>query len=110
MGTAADTFAAASIIRTATPDVITLDLEMSRMDGIIFLQKIMSQHPIPVVICSSLAEQRSEKARQILESGAAEIIQKPRLGTKQFREESRIRIGDAVKVTLPIPCKPLLTH
>ena len=57
----------------------------------------MTQHPIPVVICSSLAEQGSDTAFKALEYGAVEIITKPKLGTRQFLEESRIRICDAVK-------------
>ncbi|GAM08803.1 chemotaxis response regulator protein-glutamate methylesterase 3 [Geobacter sp. OR-1] len=97
MATASDPFVAADRIKDAVPDVITLDVEMPRMDGITFLQKIMSQHPIPVVMCSSLTEQGSETALKALEYGAVEIITKPRLGTKQFLEESRIRICDAVK-------------
>jgi two-component system chemotaxis response regulator CheB len=70
---------------------------MPRMDGLTFLEKIMTQHPIPVVICSSLAENKSETALKALEHGAVEIIQKPRLGMKQFLEESKVRICDAVK-------------
>jgi two-component system chemotaxis response regulator CheB len=97
MAAAADPFLAAQKIREEIPDVITLDVEMPRMDGITFLHKIMSQHPIPVVICSSLAESGSDTALKALEYGAVEIIQKPRLGTKQFLEESRIGICDAVK-------------
>ena len=77
--------------------MITLDVEMPRMDGITFLEKLMAQHPIPVVICSSLTERGSETTLKALEYGAVEIIQKPRLGTKQFLEESRVRICDAVK-------------
>ena len=79
------------------PDVITLDIEMPRMDGLTFLQKLMSQHPIPVVMCSSLAEGGSESALKAMEYGAVDIITKPRMGTKQFIEESRIMICDAVK-------------
>ncbi len=97
MATAADPFIAAERIKDEVPDVITLDVEMPRMDGITFLQKIMSQHPIPVVMCSSLTEKGSETALKALEYGAVEIIQKPRMGTKQFLEESRIRVCDAVK-------------
>ena len=55
IGTASDPFVAADRIAEQVPDVITLDIEMPRMDGLTFLKKIMSQHPIPVVICSSLA-------------------------------------------------------
>jgi two-component system chemotaxis response regulator CheB len=97
MAVAADPFIAAERIRHEIPQVITLDVEMPRMDGLTFLQKIMSQHPIPVVICSALAEERSETVLKALEYGAVEIIQKPRVGTKRFLEESRVRICDAVK-------------
>ncbi len=97
MGMAADPFIAAEKMLKEVPDVITLDVEMPKMDGITFLQKIMSQHPIPVIICSSLAEAGSDTAFKALEYGAVDIIQKPRLGTKQFLEESKIRICDAVR-------------
>ena len=97
MATASDPFVAAEKIREEVPDVITLDIEMPRMDGITFLQKLMVQHPIPVVICSSLTEKGSETTLKALEYGAVEIIQKPKLGTKQFLEESRVHICDAVK-------------
>ena len=97
MATASDPYIAAEKIRHEVPDVITLDVEMPRMDGITFLHKLMSQHPIPVVICSSLSEAGSETALKALEYGAIEIIQKPRIGTKQFLEESKVRICDAVK-------------
>ena len=97
MATASDPFMAADKIRRAVPDVITLDVEMPRMDGITFLEKIMSQHPIPVVMCSSLTEKGSLTTLKALEYGAVEIIQKPKLGTKQFIEESRTLICDAIK-------------
>lgn len=97
MATASDPFIAAERLREEIPDVITLDVEMPRMDGITFLHKIMSQHPIPVVMCSSLTDAGSETALKALEYGAVEIIQKPRLGTKQFLEESRINICDTIK-------------
>jgi two-component system, chemotaxis family, protein-glutamate methylesterase/glutaminase len=97
MGTASDPYIAAHRMKEEVPDVVTLDVEMPRMDGITFLQKIMSQHPIPVVICSSLAIERSETTLKALEYGAVDIIQKPTLGTKEFLMESRIRICDSVK-------------
>lgn len=97
IGSAADPYIAANMMREDAPDVILLDVEMPRMDGITFLQKIMSQHPIPVVICSSLAAERSETTLNALEYGALEIIQKPSLGTKKFLMESKIRICDSVK-------------
>jgi two-component system chemotaxis response regulator CheB len=97
IATASDPFVAAERLKQQIPDVITLDVEMPRMDGLTFLQKIMSQHPIPVVMCSSLVENGSETLLKALEYGAVEIIQKPSLGTKQFLEESKVRICDAVK-------------
>ena len=97
MGTAGDPFIAAERLRKEVPDVITLDVEMPRMDGLTFLKKLMSQRPIPVVMCSSLVEEGAETTLRALEYGAVEIIQKPRMGAKQFIEESRIRICDVVK-------------
>ncbi|MEO5376984.1 MAG: chemotaxis response regulator protein-glutamate methylesterase [Magnetococcus sp. DMHC-6] len=97
IGHAQDPFVAAQKIQSMVPDVITLDVEMPRMDGITFLQKIMSQHPIPVVMCSTLTGAGTETALKAMEYGAVEIITKPKLGTKQFLEESRIRICDVVK-------------
>ncbi|NJB66602.1 two-component system chemotaxis response regulator CheB [Desulfobaculum xiamenense] len=97
IGSAADPFAAAKKMMESVPDVITLDIEMPRMDGLTFLRKIMSQHPVPVVVCSSLATNGSETVMRCMEYGAVEIIEKPRVGTRQFLEESRIRITDAVR-------------
>jgi two-component system chemotaxis response regulator CheB len=97
MGTAPDPFIAANKIKREIPDVITLDVEMPRMDGITFLQKIMSQHPIPVVICSALTDEGSEATLKALEYGAVDIIQKPKQLAKQFLEEYSVRICDTVK-------------
>jgi len=97
LGVAADPFVAARRIRDELPDVITLDVEMPRMDGITFLRKLMAQHPIPVVMCSSLIEAGSETLMQALEAGAVDVILKPKIGVAEHLEESRIRICDAVK-------------
>ncbi len=97
MGTAADPYIAAKKIMKEKPDVITLDVEMPRMDGITFLKKIMSQHPMPVVIISSLTEKGTRTAIKALEYGATEIITKPKMDSKQFIHEAKIRICDAVK-------------
>jgi len=97
IATANDPFMAVQRIAHEVPDVITLDVEMPRMDGITFLEKIMEQEPIPVVICSTLTENGSDTALAALEKGAVEIITKPKLGTRVFLEESRIRICDVVK-------------
>jgi two-component system chemotaxis response regulator CheB len=97
IATAGDPFVAADRIAEQVPDVITLDIEMPRMDGLTFLRKLMSQHPIPVVICSSLAEEGTQSTFKALEYGAVDIVTKPRLGTKQFLEDSRIILCNAVK-------------
>jgi two-component system chemotaxis response regulator CheB len=97
MGTAADPFIAAKKIRNEVPDVITLDIEMPRMDGLTFLKKIMTQHPIPVVVISSLTQKGTETALKALEYGAVEIITKPQMHTKEFFEESKIKLCDVIK-------------
>ena len=97
MATAGDPFQAAEKIRSQAPDVITLDVEMPRMDGLTFLKKIMSQHPIPVIICSSLTTEGSDTILKAIQYGAVEIITKPKMGTRTFLEESRITICDAIK-------------
>lgn len=94
---ARDPLIAIEKLKTITPDVITLDIEMPRMDGLTFLRKIMSTTPIPVIMCSSQAEEQSQNALNALEAGAVDIIRKPKLGTKQFIEESKILITDAVR-------------
>jgi two-component system chemotaxis response regulator CheB len=97
IGAAHDPYMAAQKIAQEVPDVITLDVEMPRMDGITFLRKLMSQHPIPVVICSSLAQSGSETVMRALEAGAVDIITKPAIGVREFFEEERLRLIDAVK-------------
>ncbi|MFA8344002.1 MAG: chemotaxis response regulator protein-glutamate methylesterase [Rhodothermaceae bacterium] len=97
ISTASDPYAAASKIANEVPDVITLDVEMPKMDGLTFLKKIMSQKPIPVVICSSLTERGSDTAMRALEYGAVDIITKPKLGQKQYFEESKVNICDIIK-------------
>jgi two-component system chemotaxis response regulator CheB len=97
IATAGDPFVAADRIAEQVPDVITLDIEMPRMDGLTFLKKLMAQHPIPVVICSSLAEEGAQSTLQALDYGAVDIITKPRLGTRQFLEESQAELCAVVK-------------
>lgn len=97
VGAASDPFIAARHLQDIVPDVITLDVEMPRMDGITFLRKLMTQHPIPVVVCSSLVSDNSETMIRALEAGAVEIICKPEIGTSQFLQDSHERIRMAVK-------------
>ena len=107
IATAGDPYAAAKIIQNEVPDVITLDVEMPRMDGISFLRKIMSQRPIPVVMCSSLTEDGSQTLMQALEAGAVDIILKPKMGTRQFIEDSAVAIRESVKAAARAQLKKL---
>ncbi|MBN2736774.1 MAG: chemotaxis response regulator protein-glutamate methylesterase [Spirochaetales bacterium] len=97
IATAQDPFIAASKMMKEAPDVVILDLEMPRMDGLTFLKKIMSQHPLPVIICSSKAEEGSGNAIEALELGAVDIIRKPHIGTKSFIQEEVLQIKDIIK-------------
>ena len=97
LGIASDPFVAAARIRDEVPDVITLDVEMPRMDGITFLRKLMAQHPIPVVMCSSLVEAGSETLMQALEAGAVDIILKPKIGVSGHLTEARMHICEVIK-------------
>ncbi|HWZ91406.1 MAG TPA: response regulator, partial [Polyangiaceae bacterium] len=78
------------------PDVLVLDLEMPRMDGLTFLRRLRRERPIPVVICSGTTEGRGTKALQALEEGATDVIMKPRTGIRDFLFESAIVLVDAV--------------
>jgi two-component system, chemotaxis family, protein-glutamate methylesterase/glutaminase len=105
IGTAGDPFVAAERLEEELPDVITLDIEMPRMDGLTFLQKIMSQHPIPVVICSSLVGEGAQSTLRALDYGAVDVIAKPKMGTKQFLEESKVILCEAVKAAAKVKAR-----
>lgn len=77
IGTAADAFQAANFIEQHTPDVITLDIEMPHMDGLTFLEKLMKQHPIPVIMVSSLTKGNKDVCLDAFKKGAIDIIDKP---------------------------------
>ncbi|MBD8677669.1 protein-glutamate methylesterase/protein-glutamine glutaminase [Sphingomonas sp. CFBP 13720] len=94
---AADPFAAARYIQNELPDVITLDVEMPRMDGITFLRRLMVQCPVPVVMCSSLVEDGSETLLQALEAGAVDIILKPKMGVASHLADAHLHICETVK-------------
>ncbi|SDT55131.1 protein-glutamate methylesterase/protein-glutamine glutaminase [Bradyrhizobium canariense] len=97
MASASDPFVAAKRLQDELPDVIILDIEMPRMDGLTFLRKIMAQHPIPVIICSSMTDQGSDLMFEAFEAGAVDIVPKPRVDTRQALLESSTRLRDAVK-------------
>ncbi len=94
---AADPVFAMAKMRHFRPDVIILDLEMPRMDGLTFLRQINATDPIPVVICSALAGMGTETALRALEEGALEIVTKAKLGVRDFLTESSVAIVDAVR-------------
>ena len=97
LGTASDPYIAARRIQDDMPDVIILDLEMPRMDGLTFLRKIMAQKPIPVIVCSTLTEKGSRTLFEVLDAGAVDVLSKPRVDTRQFLLESSVRVCDAVR-------------
>jgi two-component system, chemotaxis family, protein-glutamate methylesterase/glutaminase len=94
---AGDPLIAMEKMKRFRPDVILLDLEMPRMDGITFLEKLMSQNPIPVVVCSELTGPRTEQAIRALEIGAVDLITKPKVGIRGFLEESSVLLEDTVR-------------
>ena len=86
MGTAPDPLFALERMKKEWPDVIVLDVEMPRMDGITFLKKIMAERPTPVVICSTLTEKGTETSMQALAAGAVAVVTKPKVGLREFLE------------------------
>ncbi|QEP43681.1 chemotaxis response regulator protein-glutamate methylesterase [Ectothiorhodospiraceae bacterium BW-2] len=97
IGSARDPIFAMKAMEREWPDVIVLDIEMPRMDGITFLKKIMAEHPTPVVICSTLTERGAKVTMEAMASGAVEIITKPKAGLRGFLEESGHTVVNAVK-------------
>jgi two-component system, chemotaxis family, protein-glutamate methylesterase/glutaminase len=94
---AADPLIAFEKMKKFRPDVILLDLEMPRMDGMTFLQKLMRSHRTPVVVCSGLTGPRTETAIRALEMGAVDIITKPQIGVRGFLEESAVLLEDTLR-------------
>jgi len=95
---ASDPLIAQQKMKSHRPDVLILDLEMPRMDGLTFLRQLMrEENPIPVVVCSGLAGPGSEAAVRALEEGAVEIIPKPSLGVGDFLRESRARFVESIR-------------
>jgi two-component system chemotaxis response regulator CheB len=105
IGTAADPYIAAQKINECTPDVITLDIEMPRMDGLTFLRKLMSQFPIPVIVVSTLTEKGTETALKALEFGAVEVIAKPKINAKQLLESDGAGLIEKIKMAAGVVLK-----
>lgn len=97
IGAVADPVFAMKRMEVEWPDVIILDVEMPRMDGITFLRKLMAERPTPVVMCSTLTERGAETTMQALAAGAVEIITKPKVGVKDFLQEETAHLLKAVK-------------
>lgn len=108
IGAASDPIFAMQKMSREWPDVIVLDIEMPRMDGITFLKKIMAERPTPVVICSSLTEKGAETTLQALAAGAVEIITKPKVGLKSFLQESAAELVAAVRAAAQAKVKHLV--
>jgi two-component system chemotaxis response regulator CheB len=103
----ADPILAMARMKSTWPDVIVLDIEMPRMDGITFLKKLMAERPTPVVICSSLTEKGAHTTMEALAAGAVSIITKPKIGVKQFLADSCDDLISAVKIAAQANLKRL---
>jgi two-component system chemotaxis response regulator CheB len=98
VGAAADPLVAREMIRELNPDVITLDVEMPRMDGLEFLSRLMRLRPMPVVMVSTLTEQGAEVTLRALELGAVDFVAKPRIGVSSGLNELAGDIVDKIRV------------
>jgi two-component system chemotaxis response regulator CheB len=110
LDTAHDPLMAMDKLKKHWPDVIVLDIEMPKMDGITFLKHIMSTRPTPVVICSSLTQKSAEISMQALAAGAVDVIAKPTGGVKAFLEENSKLLVDAVRGASMADMHRVLTH
>ncbi len=97
IGTASDPYIAVQKIQREKPDVITLDIEMPRMDGLTFLKKIMMQAPMPVIVISNQTVEGADVAIKALEIGAVDVMSKPNLSDEHNINESRIRLADKIR-------------
>jgi two-component system chemotaxis response regulator CheB len=109
VGAAADPIAAREMIRELDPDVITLDVEMPRMDGLEFLSRLMRLRPMPVVMVSTLTEQGAEITLRALELGAIDFVAKPRIGVSQGLNELSTDIVEKIRVAAAAQVRRLAT-
>ncbi|MDD1620423.1 MAG: chemotaxis response regulator protein-glutamate methylesterase [Methylococcaceae bacterium] len=109
IGSAPDPIFALARMEKEWPDVIVLDIEMPRMDGITFLRKLMQEHPTPVVICSTLTAKGAEVTMQAMSAGAVDIITKPTVNLKGFLQDSKTLLADAIKAAAHARVKKMPT-
>jgi two-component system chemotaxis response regulator CheB len=106
----ADPLFAMQRMKTQWPDVIVLDVEMPRMDGVTFLRKVMQERPTPVVICSTLTEAGAPTTIEALAAGAVTVITKPKIGLKQFLNDAAHELVTAVRTAARANVKRLATR
>lgn len=109
-GAAPDPIFALQKMQRDWPDVIILDVEMPRMDGITFLKKLMRERPTPVVICSTLTEKGADTTLQALSAGAVDIITKPKIGLKDFLQAGSQHMVQVLKAAARARSVVLKTH
>ena len=97
LGTAPDALIALRMLGEKKFDVISLDVQMPRMDGLTFLERLMKSNPMPVVMVSALTTKGSQEALRSLELGAVDVVEKPRLDVREGLEEISIQICDKIK-------------
>jgi two-component system chemotaxis response regulator CheB len=108
VGAAPDAYVARDMVNEFAPDVITLDIEMPRMDGLSFLEKLMGARPTPVVMISTLAEEGAEATLRALELGAVDYIPKPKLGVSSGIREYADLIVEKLRAAASVKVKPLV--
>lgn len=107
MDVAQDPIFALKKLQSVKPDVIVLDVEMPRMDGLTFLEKIMAENPLPVVMCSTLTERSSKTSVKALSLGAVEVVGKPKMNLKDNLQDSKKEIIDAIRAAAQAKLKKL---
>ena len=99
VGGAKDPYEARELIITYRPDVIVLDIEMPRMDGLTFLAKLMEHYPVPVIMCSGVAPASSAAAMKAIELGAIDVVSKPTGGGNQALRQLRVDLAEKIQAT-----------
>jgi len=105
VGTAPDPFVARDKVLSLKPDVLTLDMEMPRMDGLTFLRKLMKHHPVPTIVLSSLTPKGCEMAIACLEAGAIDVLDKP--GSAYSLGDVTQRLGELIKIASRARVRPM---